>query len=111
MYGGDNCTFDYLVYSPSGKTSNSNPKLVQLCDYQENLKERFKSDSLRKLPEFKNYDFYYIPNTRDVVTQRLECLDVVHYKFTIGTNTSSKKMFFYLLMIPNFLRLIYHQVI
>ena len=39
MYGGDNCTFDYLVYSPSGKTSNSNPKLVQLCDYQENLKE------------------------------------------------------------------------
>lgn len=94
MYGGDNCTFDYLVYSPSGKTSNSNPKLVQLCDYQENLKERFKSDSLRKLPEFKNYDFYYIPNTRDVVTQRLECLDVVHYKFTIGTNTSSKKNVF-----------------
>ena len=94
MYGGDKCTFDYLIYSPSGKKSDTHPKIIQLCDYQKDMYESFKADSLRKLPEFKNYDFYYIPNTRDIVAQRLECLDLVQYKVTMGTNTSSKKNVF-----------------
>lgn len=94
MYGGDQCTFDYLIYAPSGKKSDTNPKIIQLCDYQKDLYECFKTDSLRKLPEFKNYDFYYIPNTHNIETQRLECLDVVHYKATIGTNISSEKNVF-----------------
>ena len=94
MYGGTMCTFDYLVYSPVDRVSESNPKIIQFCDYQQDLYKQFEADSLRKLPEFSNYDFYYIPNSRSIVSERLECLDVVHHKITNRTNNSSKKNVF-----------------
>ncbi len=90
-YGGDKCTFDYLSFSPSGQSSDTNPKIIQLCDYQKDLYECFEIDSLRKLPEFKDYDFYYISNTRDIVSLRLECLDIVRNNATFSTNTASRK--------------------
>ena len=94
MYGGDKCSFDYLIYSPSGKVADANPKIIQLCDYKQDLYQQFEADSLRKLPEFKNYDFYYIPNTHSVVSEKLECLDLVHYKVTRRTNASSEENVF-----------------
>lgn len=90
MYGGADCTLDYLIFSPSGKKSEANPKIILLCDHDENLYDCFESDSLRRLPEFKQYDFYYIPNNHKAVLERLDCLDVVHYKATFSTSASLK---------------------
>ena len=90
LFGGDDCAFDYLIYSPSGKIGDTNPKIIQLCDYQKDLYESFQTDSLRKLPELKNYDFFYIPNNCKDVAQRLDCLDKVQHMATFSSNITSK---------------------
>lgn len=97
MYGGATCTFDYLVYSPTDNVGESNPKIIQFCDYQQNLYKQFEADSIRKLPEFSNYDFYYIPNSRSIVSESLECLEVVYQKVTRGNTGASNENVFLLI--------------
>jgi len=91
MYAGEKCTFNYLIYSPSGKSSNTNPKIIQLCDYQNDIYACFENDYLRQVSEFENHDFYYIPNTQDKEAKRLECLDVVHSRAILSTDNISRK--------------------
>jgi len=91
IYGGDKCIFDYLSFSPSGKKSDAKPKIIQICDFEQELYECFEVDSLKKLSEYKNYDFYYVSNTHNTLSKRLECLDVIRNKATFSTNIASKK--------------------
>ncbi len=92
IYGGNECTFEYLVYSPEGNVDKTKPKIIQLGEHKKDIYECFENDSLRKLTEFKEYIFYYIPNTRQTNSERLQCLKLVRNQATFSTNLADKKV-------------------
>jgi len=90
LYGREECTFEYLQYSPGDKKSDVQPMIVYLGKPGRNIYEAFENDSLKRILEFRNYKFYYIPNNGGLAWEKLKCLKTVSRKFTFSVDTDKK---------------------
>ncbi len=95
--GPDNvCYFEYLYYAPNGNYSNViRPFIFILCDEKETPQIAFQRDTLKRIPQFHDYMFVYIPNNINRSTQeKLLCIEPLVELCTYHFACSRENVFF-----------------
>ena len=91
---GSECYMEYLTFAPNNNYSSSNRTLFfTFGDPFLSLDEVFNSDTLKLVPEFYKYKFYYIANLDGNARNKLACLSSLVNLATIGLDNGNENIF------------------
>jgi hypothetical protein len=75
---GNVCYFEFVNYAPNKDyTSHKRPFIFILGKSGEQAMQTFENDTLRKVADFFNYQFIYLPNKGGDASNKLECVEAL----------------------------------